>query len=302
MTSNRLVLIVFLACAPREVPVITPAPALAVAPPSTPADAERLDALSKEHEAKNDFQAALDDALAALAVRERILPQGHIDIARTRLRIARVYWMLGRYPEIETLIDAAFDTLEKELGADHPDVGRALALRATVILHDRQYKNARPIVLRAIAIFEHTPGAEEDLYEVLCNLGVSYYGAWEWPDATKTYERATKLGEKVYGKNDWHLAWAVGGMGEVIRMQGRTQEALPYLERDVELQEKSPYKRQLASALNNLANIYSYTNHDYARAEPMYRRAIAISEGVYGGDDINTAQDSSSKSPSCSRR
>jgi hypothetical protein len=49
--------------------------------------------------------------------------------------------------------------------------------------------------------------------------------------------------------------------------------------------------RHLASALNNLANIHSYTLHDYAKAEPLYRRAIAISEKVYGSDDINTAQE-----------
>jgi tetratricopeptide (TPR) repeat protein len=278
------------ACTPHEVPIIAPPPALTVAS-STIADADRLDALSKEHEAQRDIEGALDDARGALEIRERLLPPGDVEVARTRLRVARVHWMLGQYPQVDTVIGAAFETLETKLGPDHVDVGRALVLRGNVILHDRQYKAARPSFERALAIFEKATGVDEDIYEAMCDLAVCDYGVQDWPSATEIYNRATALGEKHFGKDDWHMAWAIGGIGEVIRMQGDAPRALPYLERAAALQEKSPYVRQLASALNNVANVYSYTMHDYAKAEPLYRRAIGISEGVYGGEDVNTAQE-----------
>lgn len=62
-----------------------------------------------------------------------------------------------------------------------------------------------------------------------------------------------------------------------LRTAGKYSEALPLAQALVAALEKTNNNRDLAAALNNLAQIYADQGHD-DQTEPIYKRAIALME------------------------
>ncbi|MDA9412731.1 CHAT domain-containing tetratricopeptide repeat protein [Bradyrhizobium sp. CCBAU 45384] len=73
-----------------------------------------------------------------------------------------------------------------------------------------------------------------------------------------------------------------------LRTAGKYSEALPLAQAMVAALEKTSNNRDLAAALNNLAQIYADQGHD-DQAEPIYKRAIALMEKGTGLDSVEIA-------------
>lgn len=69
---------------------------------------------------------------------------------------------------------------------------------------------------------------------------------------------------------------------------GKYSEALPLAQAMVASLEKTNNSRDLAGALNNLAQVYAAQGHD-DQAEPLYKRAIALMEKALGLDSAEVA-------------
>src|SRR3974390_3058652 len=69
---------------------------------------------------------------------------------------------------------------------------------------------------------------------------------------------------------------------------GKYSEAIPLAQAMVANLEKGPASRELAGALNNLAQLYGDVGRD-AEAEPLYERALAIMEKAAGGHSVRLA-------------
>jgi tetratricopeptide (TPR) repeat protein len=69
---------------------------------------------------------------------------------------------------------------------------------------------------------------------------------------------------------------------------GKYSEAIPLAEAMLAELEKGPQTRDLAGALNNLAQLYGDVGRD-AEAEPMFERAIAMMEKSVGLDSVDIA-------------
>lgn len=73
-----------------------------------------------------------------------------------------------------------------------------------------------------------------------------------------------------------------------LRSVGKYSEALPLAQAMVASLEKTSNNRDLAAALNNLAQIYADQGHD-DQAEPLYKRAIALMEKGAGQGSVEIA-------------
>lgn len=73
-----------------------------------------------------------------------------------------------------------------------------------------------------------------------------------------------------------------------LRSAGKYSEALPLAQAMVASLEKTSNNRDLAAALNNLAQIYADQGHD-DQAEPLYKRAIALMEKGTGQGSVEIA-------------
>jgi len=82
---------------------------------------------------------------------------------------------------------------------------------------------------------------------------------------------------------------------------GRYSEAIALAQAMLANQEKRSPSRDLAGALNNLAQLYGDVGRD-ADAEPMYKRAIAIMEKAVGLDSAAIAPELSNLAALCERQ
>src|SRR5690348_14851399 len=78
--------------------------------------------------------------------------------------------------------------------------------------------------------------------------------------------------------------------GKIIQLEraGKYAEAFSLAQAMVSALEKGPPNRDLAGALNNLAQVYGGLGQDSV-AEPIYKRALAIMEKAAGLDSIDMA-------------
>src|SRR6266508_1759897 len=76
-----------------------------------------------------------------------------------------------------------------------------------------------------------------------------------------------------------------------LRRAGKYDEALPLVERGLEIRERllGTEHRDVAAAIDSLAGIYTGRG-EYVNAEPLYRRALDIREKTLGKDHPNTAR------------
>src|SRR5438445_11570399 len=73
-----------------------------------------------------------------------------------------------------------------------------------------------------------------------------------------------------------------------LERAGKYAESIPLAQAMLANQEKGPPSRDLAGALNNLAQLYGDVGRD-ADAEPLHKRALAIMEKSVGRDSVEMA-------------
>ncbi|MBM3735209.1 MAG: tetratricopeptide repeat protein [Acidobacteria bacterium] len=106
-------------------------------------------------------------------------------------------------------------------------------------------------------------------------------------EAVGLYQRALKIREKAGEPRA--LATALNGLGVTLKAAGRMEEARRSLLRAVGLiEELDPTDALLAAPLNNLAELHR-GQKEYAEAEALYRRCLAIRERTIGLEHPDSA-------------
>ncbi|MDV2502366.1 MAG: MFS transporter [bacterium] len=96
-------------------------------------------------------------------------------------------------------------------------------------------------------------------------------------------EEALRIGEEVFGPDDYKMAISLNNLGEFYRYRGRYAEAEPLHKRALAIREKVKGEEhpKVAQSLNNLAMTYLEQGR-YAEAVPLQERAVAILEKALG--------------------
>jgi tetratricopeptide (TPR) repeat protein len=170
-----------------------------------------------------------------------------------------------------------------------PVLGEALYRRAKLEDRAGDAKAAEATLRRAVVI---AAAAHDDRL-----------AAWIWPDllfvintrlsrpddALQLREAAEASIRRVAADaNDQaHLDDVIG---DILRMKGRYDEALPYFERGFALREQAngPAHREVAAAASNLSAMLAMRG-DFAGAKRYGERAVAIFEKLYGPDHVDVA-------------
>ena len=241
---------------------------------------------------RGDDKGALGHAERALELREAALGPEDLEVARSLVRVGALRRRLGEFHDVEAPVKRALPILERALGADHLEVARALDTLASVPLGDRNYDAAEPLLARALEIVRKHPDAWNDLGATLNDQALVLKGQRHPAKAIPVLEEALRAEEHAWGKDDPHLATVVGNLGESYRLMRDAVHAEPLLVRALALTEQAYGADgvKVGSALNNLASLYHYTTNEYAKAEPLYRRALVIYEKRLGEGHVYTAQ------------
>jgi tetratricopeptide (TPR) repeat protein len=116
---------------------------------------------------KGDLPGAIADEQQALAIRERVLGPGHLDVASTLTSLAELYAVNDEYVAAEPLLQRALSIREQALGPKQPQVAESLSNLALLYAAQGRYKDAEPLYQRAIRILEGADGEHPEAMAVV---------------------------------------------------------------------------------------------------------------------------------------
>jgi tetratricopeptide (TPR) repeat protein len=166
--------------------------------------AVNLHNLATVHLARNSkrdpkqFALAEEEFNRALDIKEKVLGQGHAELAVTVEALADLYARANNSAEAEKHFQRALEIREKTRGAEHVSVAGTLQNLANFYRDNKRYKEAEPLYQRALAIREKTLGTEHaSLAPLLDNYAALLRKTDRAAEAKKLDERAKAIRAKT---------------------------------------------------------------------------------------------------------
>jgi eukaryotic-like serine/threonine-protein kinase len=217
-------------------------------PPSTSATPElaaAMTALANAH-----FYAGHHDRAEALnrqilEISRRLHGDRHPTVAHDLINLGATEYERGAYQEAERYRRGALDIFREWYGDDHKETASAKTLLAQAYIAQRRFDEALPLLRQALA-----------------------------------------TQERVYGVSHPRVALVLNSLGSVAQQQGRLDDAEVAFLRTVTIYRATyPDGRhmRIGVAQANLAGVY-LLRQDYARAERIFREALALFTDVLGED------------------
>jgi tetratricopeptide (TPR) repeat protein len=137
----------------------------------------------------------------------------------------------GDYVTAEGPARRAVEIREAALGADHPDVAADVAALAAIVAALDRANEAETLYQRALAVLEHTQGADYDLAILHNNLGLAAAERSDTTAAEHHYRRALAIKERLLGPDHPDIAITLQNLGVLAANTGHPAEAHARLER-----------------------------------------------------------------------
>lgn len=227
----------------------------------------------------------------ALAMRERVLPANHPDIAQTWLNIAGLYNAEGKFDDAEEASRRALEMLEQSLTADsgeaRPDLALARQGFAGTLAGQGRLPEAKAMYRRAA---DGLP-AQHPLRVLLLNdLAMTMQGQGRLQDAEPIFREAIALARTADADRPEVSVPVLHNLSLNLLLQQRPGEA-EQIERQayaIVLQRLGPDHPAGALPLNSLAELAAMQGRA-EEAERLHRQGLALSERTFGAESDTTA-------------
>jgi len=227
----------------------------------------------------------LDDAVAAVRTAVRIREARLGDSAMTATTLVVLASMLnnqGHFDDALATYDRALQIERACLQADDLQIGGALFGRAITLGHLDRLEEAAHGYDDAVALYERAGAENTALSLALYNRGELQTRRGRHEDAVRDYVRAAAMAEKVGGPRTKYLIYPlVGQAGSLLHLR-RPAEAIPLLERALQLPAEPEDVVDVATARAYLGRARVETRRDVAGGLAMVRAArvaIATDDG-----------------------
>jgi tetratricopeptide (TPR) repeat protein len=293
--------------APEDVPR-----ELLAQPLDPPPEAEGLAALASDPFALDEAVAGLrryglvkatEQALGVHQLLQQVVRAGLApEVAASRAGVAvRLLWAAfpeEGFSEIETWVACERLLPHALAAADHAQQHAAepaatvwlLHFAAGYLLGRGRYREARPLLDRAVALAEATFGPDDHQTATCLNdLGLLLLRAGYRAAARPVLERALAIYEATLGPDHLAVAAPVDNLGQVLYAQGDLAAARQRYERALAIHEAAlgPDHPDVGITLSNLALVL-YDQGDLAGARQHMERALAIYEAAQGPNHPET--------------
>ena len=230
-----------------------------------------------------EYQKSLDLALKTLAIREKILPADHPDMATSYHNLSADYGQLGEYQKQMDFILKALAIREKVLPADHFDLAMTYQNLGWAYENLGEYPRALEFHSKGLSVYEKTLQANDrNLANSYLHQGIIYEKLGEFQKSTEFILKAINIQEKV-SPLDPYLASSYSEMAVVYGRLGYYKKQLEFNLKALSIQEKKELSAadslELALICNNISNSYNHIGEDQKALEFMLK-AVAIYENV----------------------
>ena len=214
--------------------------------------------------------------------------------ANSALLVADVLQELARYSDAEPLLRNALNALEgrqANLGPNDAAIAIALNKLALLLQVTNRLAEAKPLILRALAIDEKAYGEKDPrVARDLNNLALLLQDMDSLRDAEVRMRRALAIDEQFNGAGHLDVARDLNNLASLLRNTNRRAEAEPLIRHALAIDEETsgPEHPNVARDLGNLALLLQDTSHR-DKAEPLMRRALAIDRQAFGTEHPKVA-------------
>jgi serine/threonine-protein kinase len=227
----------------------------------------------------------------SLALREKVLPPDHTDVADSLGNLGVVLWEMGQYDEARKRQERVLAIRQKVLGPEHPAVAETLSNLGTVASKQGLYQESRTWHERALVLREKVLGPEHvHLTYTLGNLAVLMVDLGQYEQSIVLQERALAIRQKVLGHEHPDTYQSIINLGSVLDRAGRYEEARALLESVLPGVEKAlgDGHVMLAYAQNNLGLVLQRLGK-YEQARAWHERALSTFEKALGPEHTDRA-------------
>ena len=213
----------------------------------------------------------------ALAIYTR-LGRETLEVARTLNNLAGLLRGKRDYLNAEPLYERALKIRQDRLGPKHSLVAQSLDNMARIYSERGDYQHAIEHHREAVAIYRKEKDADKDLAISLQNLALAYTETGDYALAEPLFREALVIRQKLQDVEPSLL----NGLARLLRRKGDLKGAERFYQSALAIYEAKPnvFAEDFAVTLNNLGVLYP----DFARAEALYLRALAIADKVFGSE------------------
>jgi tetratricopeptide (TPR) repeat protein len=241
--------------------------------------------------AKARLAEALPKSEAALAIRRRLLPPDHRDIASSLNDVAVCMQALGRTPEALPKLEAALDMWQRVMPGDHDEV--AMTLNNLGDCHQMlgRFAEALPRFEGALAMWQRLhPGDHPNVAFGLNNVGHCLRFMGRSAEALPKNAAALDMYQRLFPGDHPNVSVSLLNVANCLTSLGRPAEALTKSVAALEmLQRLFPGDhRDVATAMNHVAMSLASLDRP-TEALPKYEAALEMWQRIFHGDHPQVA-------------
>jgi CHAT domain-containing protein len=178
-----------------------------------------------------DFERARQEYQRAITIWEGVYGSEHVIVARALAAQAEVIRSLGRPAEAQTLFERALAIQERSLGAQHRSVAITLKELAETLRQMHRGAEAWPYIERAQRVWIARGSPDDREYAALLALAAEVRAEQGALDvATRAYDRAVAMFERVFGSDHPEVAQVRLGLARTLARTAQKGRALSLAE------------------------------------------------------------------------
>lgn len=235
------------------------------------------------------FNEAEEQLYAALAIRNKLHPTRHADLAETQAQVGILEQKKGNYQLSDSLLTLAVETDRALFGNNNTRVAAKINDLGTVKWEQGDYETAEALFRESLQIEERIRGPEHARVAVsLGNLGSLMAMQGHYHEAEELHRRELEILRAAHGNHHPAIPQSLSHIGVILDNLERFEEA-----RETHTEALGLYRiikgedhPDVAYAMNNLASVLAKTGY-LQEASEMQMEAAVLYEAIFGGDHPN---------------
>ncbi|CAF1095706.1 unnamed protein product [Adineta steineri] len=184
---------------------------------------------------QGEYSEALTYYEKSLAIKQKIFPSNHLNLAHSYNNIGLVYDNMGDYPKALSYFEKDLAIGQQSLPSNHPDLGTSYNNIGTVYDNMKDYPKALSYYEKALAIQQQSlPSNHPSLGMSYYNIGSVYGQMGDYPKALSYFEKALAIEQQSLPPNHPDLGASYNNIGGVYDSMGDYSKAHSFFERAVQ--------------------------------------------------------------------
>ncbi|MEO1298251.1 MAG: tetratricopeptide repeat protein [Cyanobacteria bacterium J06636_16] len=222
--------------------------------------------------------------LAAVAMRQQMWGDAHLEVATSLYNLGAIYRAQGRFEAAATQYNAALKIRQTLLEGDHADIATSLNNLAVLHQYQGRFTEAESLQQAAIAMRTRLFGDDHlDLASSLSNLGLLYLEQQRSEDAEPLFLRVYDIYQRQLGDAHPYIATTLNNLALVYQAQQQFEAAEDSFQTALALYldrfgEAHPV---VATILNNIARLHK-AQGKRTSARKLFEQSLALRRQVLG--------------------